>query len=196
MASYYAIAAVSNALRGVLSTARPPELEQITIDVLQVTDFQKMKPIEEGLSIFLYRVAISAMPRTLSSRFDEQGRRKPPPLPVDLYYMITPWGRSAAMQQRILGWAMRTLEDISPINAATLNHFGGPEEIFSEDETVSLIFEPLPLQDLSNVWDILKPNAQVSVGYVARMVELETLLQPEEGSLVQTREFQYAKGPQ
>lgn len=193
MAGYYAIASVSATLQGVLLDARVPEFSSMEIKILQVSDFQQPKPLGQGISILLYRVAVSPMPRTLSSRFDPQGRRRLPPLPVDLYYLLTAWGQTATMQQRLLGWLMRTLEDHNILKAGVLNHFGGPEQIFEDDETVSLVPESLALQDLSNLWDILKPNAHPSVAYLARMVHLETLLQPEVGDFVQTREFQYAQ---
>lgn len=195
MANYYAIAAVSAAIRGLLADARvQPEFSSAQIELLQISDFQKAKPIEEGISIFLYRVAVSAAQRSLSAGMDLRGRRRPPPLPVDLYYLLTSWGKTAAKQQRLLGWLMRTLEDQPTLSAELLNHYGGPEQIFDEQETITLIPDPLSLQDLSNLWDILKPNTQVSVAYIARMVYLESILESSEGEPVQTREFQYAKG--
>ncbi len=194
MAHYYAIAAVSATLQGRLADARPqPEFSTAQIELLQVPDFQKPKPVEEGVSIVLYRVAVSGAPRNLYPRLDPGGRRRQPPLPVDLHFLFTMWGRSAAKQQRLLGWVMRTLEDTPTFNAEQLNHYGGPEAIFDETETVTMIFDSLSLQDLTNVWDILKPNAQLSVAYIARMVYLETLVEEPSGELVQTREFQVAK---
>jgi len=193
MANYYAMAAVSAALRGLLRNARGTAFSQAEVELLQVADFQKPTPMVEGVSILLYRIAISAMPRTLSSHFDASGRRKAPSLPVDLYYLLTPWGKSPAMQQRILGWLMRTLEDMTTFNGALLNQYGGPEIVFGETESVSLIFEPLPLQELSNLWDLLRPNAHLSVAYVARAVHLESPLEPLVSDLVQTREVQYTR---
>jgi hypothetical protein len=194
MAHYYAIAAVSAAIRGLLADARvQPEFSSAQIELLQMADFQKAKPIEEGISICLYRVAVSATQRSLSAGLDLRGRRRLPALPVDLHYLLTAWGKTAAKQQRLLGWLMRTLEDEPTLGAGLLNHYGGPEHIFDENETITLLPDPLSLQDLSNLWDILKPNAHVSVAYTARMVYLASILEASEGEPVQTREFQYAK---
>jgi len=195
VANYYAIAAVSATLQGLLADARPqPEFSAAQIELLQASDFQKPKPIEEGVSIFLYRVAVSAAQRSFSAGLDLHGHRRPPQLPVDLSYLVTLWGKTAGKQQRLLGWLMRTLEDLPTLNAEVLNHYGGPEHVFGDDETVTLIHDPLSLQDLSNLWDILKPNTHISVAYLARMVYLESALESVEGEPVQTREFQYAKG--
>lgn len=178
-----------------MADARPPEYSSAEIAVLQVTDFQKQKPVEEGISILLYRVLVSAVPRVLSYEVDALGRRKLPPLPVDLCYLFTPWGKTAAAQQRLLGWLMRTLEDSANLNAGLLNHYGGPEIIFGEEESVTLTPEALPLAEMANLWDVLKPNAHPSVAYLARMVHLETQREPVIGEPVQTREFQYAQVP-
>jgi len=195
VASYRAIAAVTAALKGVLDDARPVELGNVDIATLQLTDFHKSTPIEDGISILLYRVAVGGMPRTLSGRPTPDGRRKLPSLPVDLYYLFTPWGRTTTVQHLILGWLMRTLEDITIFSSTVLNHYGGPDPVFADGETVSLIPEPLVLQDLANLWDSLKPNPHVSVAYVARLVHLETDRQPVDGELVQARDFGFAKVP-
>ncbi len=195
MASYYAIAAVSATLQGVLSSLRPPEFGDASIDILELPDFHKAKPLEEGISILLYRVGVGGTPRTLSRPPNVEGTRRLPSLPVDLYYLFTPWARTAAVQQRLLGWLMRTLEDNITLSPSELNHYGGPETIFDEGETVSLIPEPLALQDLTNLWEALKPNEHVSVAYVARFVHLETVLPAVDAKLVQARQFDYANGP-
>jgi hypothetical protein len=194
VANYYAIAAVSATIRGLLADARTqPEISSAQIELFQVSDFQKPKFIEEGVSIFLYRVGISSSQRNLSAGIDLRGRRRRPTLPVDLYYLMTAWGKTAAKQQLILGWMLRTLEDLPTWDAELLNHYGGSESTFDTNETITLIPDSLSLQDLANLWDILKPNAQVSVAYIARMIHLESILDASEGEPVQTREFQYAK---
>lgn len=196
MAHFFAIAAVSAALRGLLADARPqPEFGGAQVELLQVPDFQRPKPIEEGVSIALYRVAVSGAQRSAGASFDVRGRR-PPPLLVDLHYLITAWGRTAEKQQRLLGWLMRTMEDTPILGAALLNHYGGPEPIFDDRESVTVIYDPLSLQDLSSVWDVLKPNTHASATYIARMVPLESPIEAFEAEPVQTRELRYARAQQ
>lgn len=193
MAHYYAIATVSAALRGLLADARPqPEFGAAEVRLLQVADFQGPRPLEEGISVTLYRAAASGTHRGLSGGLDVRGRRRPAPLMVDLFYLLTAWGRSAEKQQRLLGWMMRTLEDTPTLSAALLNHYGGPDAIFEEQEVVTLSYDPLSLQDLSSVWDVLKPNVLVSATYIARMVPLDSPLEAFEADPVQTRELRYA----
>ena len=194
MATYHAIAATGQAILGMLADACPkPEFAGARFELYQPGDFQK--PMEEGLSLYLYRLAINRTRRTLPAQPAPDGRRYRVPLSVDLYYLLTAWAKSAARQQHVLGWAMRALED-SPIMAAgVLNHYGPDPETFRATEAVELVGEPLSLQDLTNIWDILKLNPQTSAGYVARLISIDSSLPLVEAEPVQTRVFDLAKGP-
>ncbi|REG25030.1 uncharacterized protein DUF4255 [Archangium gephyra] len=193
MATYAAIAALGQALLGLLEQACPkPEFQGAKFELYQASNFKAH--MEEGISLFLFRVVPSTNRRNLPGRVDAQGRRYRQPLPVDLHYLLTPWARSAARQHRLLGWAMRTLEDTPTLTAQFLNHYGRPEtDTFLPDETVTLVFDPLSIQDLLNVWEVGKPDLQVSATYVARMVVLESALRDEQPPAVQTRELQHGR---
>ena len=193
MASVYAIAAVTQTILGVLSDAVPSEFTGAQFEPLQISDFQKPKPVDEGISLLLYRVDVSPLQRNLQPRPQANGKQYNPPLPVDLHYLMTAWGKTAPSQQRLLGWAMRTLEDVGRLNPALLNHYGGPEIVFSPNETVDVVYEPIAMSDFSSLWDLLKPNAQVSVGYIARMVYIESEIEIPTGEPVQTRLYGMAR---
>lgn len=188
MASYQAIAAVSRAIRGLLELACPrPEFDGARFEVYQASNFQN--PMDEGVSLYLYRVSTSSR-RNLPSRIGPNGETYRPPLPLDLYYMLTAWGRTFEKQQALLGFCIRELGNMPILPSGLLNHFG-PTDVFRDEEAVELVFEPLTLQDFSNIWEPLKPNLQPSATYVARMVSLESTLQiPGLGS-VQTRQFDF-----
>jgi hypothetical protein len=193
LASAYAIAAVTQTILGVLKDTVPAEFVAAQFEPLQIADFQKPKPLEEGISLLLYRVDYSPVQRNLQQRAAANGSQRRPPLPVDLHYIVTPWGRTSSGQQRLLGWCLRTLEDIGTLNASLLNHFGGPDPVFKATETVDVVHEPIPMTDWSGLWDLLKPNAHVSVGYVARMVYIESEIEVPAGQPVQTRVFGMAR---
>lgn len=188
MASYQAIAAVSRAIRGLLELACPrPEFDGARFEVYQAGDFQT--PMDEGVSLYLYRVSTSSR-RNLPSRIGPNGETYRPPLPLDLYYMLTAWGRTFEKQQGLLGFCIRELGNMPILPSGLLNHFG-PTDVFRDQETVELVFEPLTLQDFSNIWEPLKPNLQPSATYVARMVSIESTLQIPSLGNVQTRQFDF-----
>jgi len=145
--------------------------------------------MEEGISLFLYRVEINSGRRNLPARTGLDGITRRPPLPLDLYYLLTVWAKDAVKQQRILGWAMRTLEDSPILSAARLNHFGTEAEVFQPDETVELIFQTMSLQDMSNLWSAFKVSLPTSVAYLARVIGIDSTIPTEESAPVQTREL-------
>jgi len=193
VASIYAIAAVTQTILGILSDAVSSDFAGAQFEALQIADFQKPKPVDEGISLLLYRVAVSSLQRNLQARPEANGKLFRPPLPLDLHYMLTAWGKTAAQQQRLLGWSMRTLEDIGGLNPSLLNHYGGPDVVFRPNETVDLIYEAIAMTDFSSLWDLLKPNAHVSVGYIARMIYIESEVEISTGAPVQTRLYQMAR---
>jgi hypothetical protein len=192
VATYPAIAATGQAILTLLASAsQPSEFAGVRFELYQASDFQK-QTIDEGISLYLYRVAVNGAVRNFPPRLSPDGRRYRPSLPLDLYYLLTAWAKTAARQQRLLGWAMRTLEDYIILPQGLLN-YAVDQEVFRPSETVELILEPVTLQDLVNIWEVAKGNQQPSATYVARMIALESESEISEHPLVQTRVFDYAK---
>ncbi len=192
MASFQAIAATGQAILGLLADACPkPEFAGARFELYQVNDFQL--PMDEGISLYLYRIAVNGARRNLPSSLGPNGQRYRPSIPLDLHYMVSAWAKTAVKQQRLLGWAIRTLEDIPILPAGMLNHAGPEAEIFKPAETVELILDQLTLQDLNNLWSATKVTPPLSVNYVARMIALESAVEIVEGAVVQTRVFDSGK---
>jgi hypothetical protein len=195
MATHRAIAAVGGALLRLLEDACPradfPTAEFSLIQAGQI----KAAPMKEGVSLLLYRVAINGAGRNRAVRVRQDGTRYRPSLPVDLYYLLTPWAESAFKQHRLLGWAMRTLEDTPILPAGLLNQHGPEHDTFGPTETVEIVTEPITVIDLANVWEALEADWQVSVAYVARLVAIDSDLDLVEGPRVQTRELDVTGGP-
>jgi Pvc16 N-terminal domain len=194
LATYHAIAATGQAIVGLLKDASAnTEFADSTFELYQAGDFQSGPPLTEGISVFLYRVAVSASRRNLPPSTGTNGRRFRSPLPLDLYYLVTPWGKTAAKQQRLLGWAVRQLQDTPVLPAGLLNHYGPEADTFRSTETVELICETMTLQDMVNILDPVKSIPQLSMVYVARMVVIESMVELIEADPAQTRVFDYVK---
>ena len=96
---------------GLLADACPkPEFASAQFELYQLTNFSN--PMEEGISLYLYRVAVNGARRNIPPVLGRDGRRYRPPIPIDLHYVATPWARSAVKQERLLGWMVRMFEDI------------------------------------------------------------------------------------
>jgi hypothetical protein len=193
VATYRAIAATSHTVVGLLRNACPrEEFPRAEFALYHASDFEK--PMEEGISLYLYRVTINAAVRNLPPRTAPDGHRYRPSLPVDLQYLLTAWAKDAGLQQRLLGWGMRTLEDTTILPAGVLNSHMPEPDTFQAHETVEVICDPLSLQDWTAVWDKLKPKLQTSMTYVARMIAIDSQVELTEAAPVQTRAFDFAKG--
>jgi hypothetical protein len=192
MALYPGIAATSQAILGLLETAAiGGEFDGVEFSHYQAADFAS--PMSAGVSLYLYRLTVSAN-RNLPPRIGPDGRRRRPPIPLDLHYLLTAWAEDAIRQQRLLGFAIRALEDTPVLPAGVLNQHAPEPDLFGPAETVELVFEAISLQDESAVWYIAQNREQPSATYVARMVELESMLDLEdEAAEVQTRELRFGE---
>jgi len=184
-----AIAATSTALLGLMQDKYPrgefgPALD---FKLFQGKDFDT--GMAEGFTLFLYRVSVSGSTRNLPYRRDADGRRYRPSMPVDLHYLLTPWATDGEKQQRMLGWAMRFLEDLGMLGAGQLNHYVAETDTFGKEEGIEVICDPLPLADYLNVWDKLKTKMPPSITYLVRMVTLDSDVLIDDRRLVQTRQF-------
>ena len=187
MADFRAIATVTEAVLQVLRTNyRPEDFDQeLEFKVFTAKDFTK--PLNAGVSLFLYRVFPNGVQRTPPSRVGADGRPMPTLLPLDLHMLLTVWGREASLQHTIVGWMMRVFED-QPIFPAGLLNAVNPG-VFRPDETVELMLTELTNEDMLRIWDTLVQNVyQLSVPYLARVVRIESSrsLGPG-GGLVQDR---------
>jgi hypothetical protein len=192
VAKAQAIAVTGQTVLGLLADNIPKsEFTNARFELYQPANFQS--PMEEGISLFLYRVEVNAGLRNMPNRIGLDGVSRRAPLPLDLYYLLTVWAKDVIKQQRVLGWAMRTLEDAPILAAGRLNNFGPETDVFSPNETIEIIFQTLSLQDMSNIWSTFKVSVPASVAYIARVVGIDSAIAVEEPALVQTREIDFTK---
>jgi hypothetical protein len=193
MASCNAIAAVSRAILHVLETnSAQTDFGKLDFEIYDISKFDL--PMEQGFSLYLWRVTPSSTQRSLPPRRQADGRAFRPPLPVDLHFLLTPWAKDAEQQHRMLGWAMRQLEDVVVLPAGILNH-KSQLDTFGPSETVEIFCDALALGDFLNLWDKLKATLQVSVTYQARNVFIDSQQPWPEYALVQKRELQAGAVP-
>ena len=187
MANYRAIAATSTALAGLIRDRYPrPEFGAgLDIALYQTRDFEN--PMQDGFSIYLYRVAVNGAIRNLTLRRSPDGRRFRPSLPLDLYYMVTPWAQDIERQHRMLGWVMRLLDDTAVLSAGHLNHYLAETDTFAANEGLEIICDPLTLSDYLTLWDRLRPRLPASATYVLRMVLIDSDVHVPDPAPVQTR---------
>ncbi len=202
LATYHAIGTTGNALEGILANALPstPEFADTEIKLVQASEFKNGSPLKktQGLSIYLYRIAPNGSVRNFPPRIGPDGQRYRPSLPLDLHFMITPWGPNPTQQHWLIGWAMRILENVSILPAGLLNQYahGSEPDPFNPTETVELICESLSVQDLVNVGEVFKAQGQppaLSVSYIARVLMLESTVKLPTPEAITIRGFEFEK---
>jgi hypothetical protein len=200
LADYRAIVGVSEAIRGVLRTSyRREDFDNtpLEFEIYTTRDFTS-RNIENGVTLFLYRIYINGVNRIPPGRVGPDGRRRPQ-LPLELHYLVTIWARQHTLQHSLAAWTMRTLEDNALLQPGVLN--AGGRSIFRPEEAVEISLAEMRTEDLFRIWEVLGPNPyHLSIPYLARVVPVESIERvPEaEGPPVQERVFQHGRvlGPE
>src|SRR4051794_7305478 len=193
MARTSAIAATTAAILKLLERAAPgTEFTDAKFLQHRSADLQDARSDKSSLSMYLYHVGINASRRTAPDTWGADGRRHSPILPLDLHYLMTAWAKDAATQQRLLGWAMRVVQDTPTLPAGLLNA-GDEGDVFGPGETVEVVWETLSPRDLYDIWDVARRHQQLSAAYVARVIEIDSLLETHDAPLVQTRELAFGE---
>jgi hypothetical protein len=188
LATYHAITAIGTAVLKLLEEAsKSSPFAGIGFGLFLAEHFQRRPFTEEGISLYLYRTTVSTAQRRVAPRQVAPGVRTLPALPLDLYYLLTPWAKTAERQHLLLGWSMRVLADTPSLNASLLNKHSPNPSTFWPDETVELVPDVLSIQDMLNVWEVGKPNLQISAAYIARVVPIESHVTETLGPPVQAR---------
>jgi hypothetical protein len=189
MADYRAVAAVSEAIIGLLESHYSPadfQNNQLEFEVYLARDFAQ--PMNAGVSLFLYRIYVNGVHRTPGGRVDITGRRQRTQLPLDLHFLLTAWAQDASLQHTIAGWMMRVLEDTPSLPPGLLNQ--RMPNVFHADETVEIGVTELVTEELFRIWEVIVNNAyQISIPYVARNVKIESSQLLSTGAPVQNRTF-------
>lgn len=187
MASYRAIAAVSNAIIHLLQSRYvPADFDNALLEFQVYTAQDFARPMEAGISLLLYRIYPNQHNRTPPGRQMPDGRRQRNMLPVDLHFLLTAWARDASLQHTLAGWMMRLLEDTPSLPPGLLN--ARYPATFGEEESVEVGITELTTEELFRIWEVIVNNAyQISVPYVARNVCIETFQDYGTGEPVQER---------
>lgn len=119
------------------------------------------------LSLLLYRVTVNEHMR--QQRPDRLSSEQPAPLGLDLHFLLSAWGGTAADEQLPLAWAMRQLYQHPILDASSLS----PEAGWAPDEVIQVIPAELSTEDMMRIWDALTPGYRLSVSYIARLVRID-----------------------
>jgi hypothetical protein len=126
------------------------------------------RPANPVVTVFLYRIAVSAEMRNQPTRTLSDGRITRPLLPLELYFLITPWAKQTADEYRIVGRILQVLYDHPELGPADLQG-----DSWGEGDSVQIILESLPVDDHYRIWDSSNLPYRLSLTYLMRVIGIE-----------------------
>jgi Pvc16 N-terminal domain len=127
------------------------------------------EPARNTLTLFLYRITQAAETRSPTTPAGHGAA--PAPLALELHYLLTAWADDALMEQSVLTWAMREIQMHPVLDSSTLSADGG----WAASDVVQIVAEELSLDEMARIWSSLSPKHRLSVGYVVRVVRVDSL---------------------
>jgi Pvc16 N-terminal domain len=128
------------------------------------------------LSVFLYSLSPVAELRNEPDVLVTLSETALPPLPLDLYYLLTAYPPPPGMvtptertleAHVLLGAAMRVLHDNGTLTGSVLRG------ALPRDEELRVSFQPITVEDLTRIWSVFPNTAfQPSVSYLLTPVKL------------------------
>lgn len=188
MSTFRGISAVGTGVLAVLEDAWARDAfttDELATSLVRAEDL-KDRPFAFGLTLYVYRVGVNGTQRTPPP--SGPGRRRP--LPVEVDFVLTPWGLTAQRELELLGWAMRVLDDEPVLAPSVLNR--AVSDVFAPNELAEVVPNPVPLDELARLWDALPWDYQLSVAYTARVVRLESTQQETVAGPVLERDLELA----
>lgn len=177
MATYHAIAVVTQALTKLLEDNCPQTLFPGSgrFVAARSAELRSGPPSGRGVTIFLYEVTrTEGQPNRRPRRDPASGILHKPSLPLSLSYLVTAWWTDAVREQALLGWTLRELADIEVLPSILLEEArlaaSLDEEVFGPDESVQIVWSPIPLADQLAIWDAGDKDARPSFTITARTV--------------------------
>jgi hypothetical protein len=146
---------------------------------------KEMENLEEGISLWLYRVVADDQRLNDPPRWISATQRQDRPLPLRLHYLVTPFTSrdndgDPETEQYLLGKVLQLFHSKPCFRGADLR-----EQLAGTDAQLAVRLETMGLEELTRVWDALEGSYQLSISYEVSLVDVYSALQPVTGSRVQ-----------
>lgn len=181
MSNALAIAAVTATLRNLLTqgVTLVPDLAD-TVVTTHVPDTARIGgSTANQINLFLYGAVANAAWRNADvPGHARPGESAPPPLALDLYYLVTTYGRdndvARPFSHELLGRAMSVLHDHPVLGAAEIAAALPGNDLGSQLERVRFSLQPLGVEELYRLWTGFQTPYRTSVAYEASVVLIDS----------------------
>ena len=156
-------------LRDTMVTTRPPDKAREGITANQ-------------LNIFLYQTVINPAWSNMDMPYQvKPGETAQPPLALNLYYLLTAYGKDDRDQaffldHRLLGRAMSILHDHPLLGTNEIESALADTGLSHQIERVRITPQPMSLEEISKLWMIFQTQYRLSAAYEVAVVLIESRL--------------------
>ena len=137
------------------------------------------------ISVFLFQVSGNAELRNQMIRTRADGARLRQPLPLELSYLITPWGvrngddaaadtLAAQEEARMLGAVLQTCYEHAELGRAELVD-SAVQPVWGDQDSLQIVLETLPVETHYRIWDAGELGYRLSLVYRLRVASLDPL---------------------
>jgi hypothetical protein len=177
MADYRVLGAADETLRTLLWSQMQfdSEISSIITSEQQISFEPPFKlvidtePLEDGLSMFLYRIVEDADMKNRPLLRTNGNRQRYPPLALSLFYLITPLTNTTDNDHRLLSKAMHILYDNAIIRGSQLQGV-----LTDSAEELRVILNPMSLEDMTKLWSAFMRSLRLSVSYEVKVVFIDS----------------------
>jgi hypothetical protein len=181
MSNPLAIAAVTATMRNLLTRGirADPDLDDTTVTMLPVDRARPDGAAANQLNVFLYHMLPSPAWRNMDMPTRvRNGETGVPPLALNLYYLITAYGRNndaeLPFSHQLLGRAMSVLMDHPLLGADEIKAALPNNDLWQQIERIRFTLQPLPQDELSKLWTGFQTGFRLSMAYEATVVLIES----------------------
>lgn len=191
MSDYTVISAVSATLKEILkqniTLSTDPDLNGVDIYLLSPKEMQDAGH-SVGISVWLYKV--TRMAEMLNEPPERIGPRQiaRTPLPVLMFYLITPFTTHPETRHTLLGRVLQVLNDHAILRGSDLRGV-----LKGTNEQLRVNLEALSLEELSLVWEALSEPYQLSVTYLIQVALIDSDIGPIKSSPVLEKETTHSQ---
>jgi hypothetical protein len=122
------------------------------------------------VSLFLYQIVENFHLKNEELQRTSDAELCPPPLALDLFYLVTPYSNEPADEKLILGKVIQVFFDNAVLSGTVLQG-----ALSGTDEEIKLLFNPISLDDLTKIWNTFQDVPyKLSVSYMVTPVRIDS----------------------
>jgi hypothetical protein len=124
---------------------------------------------QDSLSLYLYRIIENGEIKNRPLELRDKHTLNFPPLPLNLFYLVTPLSSSVDNDHRLLGKTVQTFYDNAIVRGAALQ--GGLQ---NTTEELRIILNQISLEDITKIWSSFMCPYRLSLSYEVKVIAIDS----------------------